>query len=199
VNLGNVPVGDADDRPRVGPGGFRRERKIAALDLRDEVFAHRAAGALGVRLRSGQRDFSSLDHVAWIPLPVPLLDQAREVKPAERCGLVVAGPLDEAAQGLFLAVEKIGRFARGHNRAACPLDPVEVGGKKGRPVGIALVEGEEVAIQADGVEQRRIGVGDLLGGLRLPREEFLGRAEGGRVGVDLERVLRGHEPALAGT
>jgi hypothetical protein len=121
VDLGQIAVGDADAGEGRCPGPLGGERQLLGLDLRDKVRALRSAVALRVGGRGLGREFPCRHEVA------PAVDQARQVKGRKRCGLMIAGPLDEGPEGGFLAVAK----PLAHSRITSPEDPVEIGREQG--------------------------------------------------------------------
>ena len=155
MHLREIAVADANDRPRLRPRAFRLDRQLLRLDLRDEVFAHRAAGALGVRLGTLDRDGPRLDEVAIAgAAAVSLLEQAGEMEAGQRRCLVIPCPLDELLECVLLAVGKIGGVTLRHHRVACPEDAVEIGGQEGRAVGVGTMKRQQTAIELRGFEQR---------------------------------------------
>ena len=198
MHLREITVADADTRPRLRPRAFCLDRKLLRLDLRDEIFAHRAAGALWVHLGTLQYDGPRLDEIALFATAVSLLEQAREVKPRQGGRLVVTSPLDELFQCVLLAVGEVGGIALRHCRTACPQDAIEIGGEEGRAVGVAAMKFEQTSIELRGFEERRVEIGDRLVGFRLPGEKRVRRAERGAGGVEFEGVFRGDQAAFAG-
>lgn len=57
------------------------------------------------------------------------------------------------------------------------------------------MEGQQVLVEADRLQRRRIGVGNL----RLPRQEFVHRAENRAVGGKIERILGPGRTLLTGS
>ena len=187
VNLRKVAVVHAHDGPGRGPRPLRDEREITGFDLRDEIAAHRAAYRLRMRLRAGQRDRAGLDEITG------LADELGEVEAGERGRLVVAGALDEGLERRLLPLGEL----RAHGRTARPQDPIEVGREERRAVGIGAVKLEQRAEQRRGLDEGRALVAEAGSSLGHPGTELVERAERGGVCIELERVLRSDEPALA--
>ncbi len=79
-----------------------------------------------------------------------LTREACEVKPRERGGLVIPGPLDEGLERrLFLLGEVVA-----NRRSTRPQDPVEIGGEKRGAVGSGRVKREQVAIEPGCFDER---------------------------------------------
>ena len=174
-----VSRGDPEHGPRRSPHPLRLHDERLRLDLHDQVFAECAARRAGVGLHALLREVVCLDEFAR------LAREPREVKPRERGGLVIPGPLDEGLERrLFLLGEVVA-----NSRSARPQNPVEIGGKKRGAVGSGRVKREQVAIQPGRFNERRTAVGDGWILLWLPGEKLLGRAEGGRLSCEFKDVF----------
>ena len=175
----DVSRSDPDHGPRRSPHPLRLHDERLRLDLCDQVFTECAAWAPGVGLHALLREIMSLHEFAR------LASEACEVKPRERGGLVIPGPLDEGLERRFLLLGKV----VANRRPARPQNPVEIGGQKRRAVGIGLVKCEQVAIEPGRLDERRTAIGDGRIILRLPGEKLLGRAEGGRISCEFKDVF----------
>ena len=144
MHRGEIPVADADRRPRRGPGSLSLDREVFGLNLRDEVFAEYAAWARGVGFGPRYRQGTRLHEIV---VAVILLQEAGEVEAGKRGGLVVARPFDEGFEGGSLTGCEIGGITTRDRRAAGPEDAVEVGGQKGRAIGVSAMKLKQAAVE----------------------------------------------------
>ena len=126
MHLRKVLIADSYCRPRRGPRPLRLDREILGLDLCDEVSAEDAARALWMSLQTLQSERTGRDQIGVV-LPIALLQQARQLKLAQGRQLVIARPIDEALERVFLSVVQRLRVTSRYGHTACPQDPVEVG------------------------------------------------------------------------
>jgi hypothetical protein len=145
----------------------------------------------GPRYRQGTR-------LHEIVVAVILLQEAGEVEAGKRGGLVVARPFDEGFEGGSLTGSEIGGITTRDHRAAGPEDAVEVGGQKGRAIGVSAMKLKQAAVETYYFEQWRVAVGDGRVGLRLPGEKVLERTEHRAAGIEFVGVFRGDQAAFAG-
>ena len=190
VHLREVAVGDANNGPGCRPRLLRGQRQFPRLDLCDQVFAELSTGAVGVPFDTFFSDGPCLDEV--IVLTGDLGESVRSLG----SDLVVARLRQKRLQRVGLAIGHgdiagIDRHTRG------PQDPVEVGSKEGRAVGVGRVEVEQFAIEPGCMQDRRVGVGDRLLLLRIPRAEVRSRAEDRTRSLQFKGVLRRGEAAFA--
>ena len=188
MHRGEIAVGDADRRPRRGPGSFGGNRQLFGVDRGDEIVALLAAhaGRMGLHAFDGKRPSGD-----EIPLPA---QRFRERMAGQRCEFVIAGLRDEGFKGCGLAIDHrhLTVIDGGTGR---PQDAVEVGGKKGGAIGVVGVESEQALKQLPGLQKRRVGVGRELG--RVGLAKHVDRAEGGAGRLDLEGVFRIGEAPFA--
>ena len=187
MHLREIGIAHPDHRPRLAPGALRFQRQALGLNLRQQIFAELRASALwmGGHRGSGQR---MGPHQSFgIPLAAFQIGQMG----AGKCGRFMVGrPGEKGLQSRCLAVALCrGRVAGGQGLRR-PEDALKIGGQKCSAVGIGGMGAEQVLMELERFQERRIGVGNGRISGRIPGTKVLGRAQCGRFRGKLKQILR---------
>jgi len=180
-DLGQVSVADLDFGKWLVPDTFDVDLRRLGLDLQQQVMAAAAADAIGKSVFAPLGQPVGLDQIAF------LLQDGRPVV-QRACGDLVVAPLvGEAFKRGFIA----GVLFFAERFVPAEVQPQQVGVDQSCLVLVGLMELEQVLIQPDRLQCRRV----LVRCLDLPGDELLGRREDGAVGHQVERIL-GFGPRL---